>query len=122
MMAICGAGVWLAMTMRQPSFCAFVGVGSPPVFLRVRVAGGLLFWWCYWALVVLIISMPGSLVAAFWMSRVRLSALRKCLCSGWVMACVMGVLWLVGVMVISVNGLVSMGWVMVMEWSDWGLV
>lgn len=34
----------------------------------------------------------------------------------------MGVLWLVGVMVISVNGLVSMGWLMVMEWSDWGLV
>ena len=32
----------------------------------------------------------------------------------------MGVLWLVGVMIISVNGLVSMGWVMVMEWSDWG--
>lgn len=41
MMAICGAGVWLAMTMRQPSFCAFMGVGSPPVCLRVRVAGGL---------------------------------------------------------------------------------
>ena len=40
MMAICGAGAWLAMTMRQPSFCAFVGVSSPPVCLRVRVAGG----------------------------------------------------------------------------------
>ena len=52
MMAICGAGVWLAMTMRQPSFCAFMGVGSPPVCLRVRVAGGLFggvigFWWCW---------------------------------------------------------------------------
>lgn len=34
----------------------------------------------------------------------------------------MGVLWLVGVMVISVNGLVSRGWVMVREWRDWGLV
>lgn len=68
------------------------------------------------------ISMLGSLVAAFWMSRVRLSALRKCACSGWVRACVMGVLWLVGVMVISVNGLVSRGWVMVREWRDWGLV
>ena len=94
---------------------------SPPVCLRVLVAGGL-FWWCYWVLAVLMISMFGSLVVAFWMSRVRLRALRKCLCSGWVMACVMGVLWLVGVMVISVCRLVSMGWVMVMEWSDWGLV
>ena len=53
-MAIYGAGVWLAMTMRQPSFCAFMGVGSPPVCLHVRVAGGLLFWWCYWVLVVLL--------------------------------------------------------------------
>lgn len=56
------------------------------------------------------------------MSRVRLRALRKCACSGLVMACAMGVLWLVGVMVISVNGFLSMGWVMVREWSDWGLV